>query len=54
MQQTVVTSCRRCGEAFYPGDTRYDVPGLGSWCPDCMEGLLARWRRREGDVVDRI
>ena len=45
--------CRRCRESFRPGDTYYDVPGAGVFCPDCMEALAARWRREEGDVADR-
>lgn len=47
-------SCRRCADGFRPGDEYYDVPGLGPYCPDCMEGLLAHWRRTEGDVTDRL
>ena len=45
--------CCRCRESFRPGDAYYDVPGEGIFCPDCMEALTARWRREEGDVVDR-
>ena len=47
-------ACRRCAEVFLPGEAYYAVPGLGAFCPDCGEALLESWRRREGDVTDRI
>ena len=47
-------SCRRCADEFQQGDSYYDVPMLGAYCPDCMEGLLSAWRRTEGDVTDRL
>ena len=46
--------CRRCAQTLAPGEAYYAVPGLGDYCPDCGEALLASWRRREGDVTDRI
>lgn len=48
------SSCRRCAEWFRQGDTYYEVPMLGAYCPDCMDGLLSGWRRTEGDEVDRL
>ena len=47
-------ACTRCAQTLRTGDDYYEVPGLGDYCPDCMEGLLAHWKRTEGDVVDRI
>lgn len=47
-------ACRRCAEVFLPGETYYAVPGLGNYCPDCGAALVASWRRREGDVTNRI
>ena len=47
-------ACRRCAAAFLTGETYYAVPGLGDYCPDCGEALMASWRRWEGDVTDRI
>ena len=49
-----IISCRRCADRFWQGDTYYEVPMLGAYCPDCMEGLLSDWRRTEGDVTDRL
>ena len=46
--------CFRCRACFLPGDVYYDVPGEGTFCPDCAEALLEGWRRTEGDAVDRI
>ena len=46
--------CRRCRESFRPGDTYYDVPGEGIFCPDCMEAALRRWKRWVGDTVERV
>ena len=47
-------SCRRCADRLRQGDTYYEVPMLGAYCPDCMDGLLCAWRRKEGDVTDRL
>ena len=47
-------SCRRCAERFLPGDTYYEVPMLGAYCPDCMGGLVSAWKRTEGDACDRL
>ena len=49
-----IISCRRCADVFRQGDSYYDVPTLGAYCPDCMEGLRSAWRRTEGDVTDRL
>ncbi len=49
-----IRSCRRCADRFWQGDTYYEVPMLGDYCPDCMDGLLSGWRRTEGDVTDRL
>ena len=49
-----IHSCRRCADRFLQGDTYYEVPMLGAYCPDCMEGLLSKWRCTEGDVTDRL
>lgn len=47
-------TCRRCHEEFQHGDEYYNVPILGTYCPDCGEALFKSWLRIEGEDVDRI
>ena len=47
-------TCRRCHEQFQPGDESYNVPILGTYCPDCGEALFKSWLCIEGETIDRL
>lgn len=52
MNEETIT-CFHCRDTLYPGDTYYTFGGE-TYCPDCMDAIIARHRHTVGETDDRI